>query len=103
MWHFVQGTTFRVAGSFQLDGASTDMTNWAVNAAIHDAAGETLIANLTATFLDAANGVVQLTAGSTSAWPAGKARIDVAVRDPQGNQYVSTPDYFRIIDTPLPV
>lgn len=103
MWQFVQGSTFQVVGAFQLDGAAVDMTNWSVTAQIHDATGTTLIANLTPTWIDPVNGLLQLNGGDSSSWPVGKARIDVAVRDPSGNQYVSMADFFRVIDTPLPV
>jgi hypothetical protein len=103
MWQFVQGSTFQVMGNFQLDGAPVDMTNWSVTAQIHDATGVNLISALTPTWLDPTTGLLQLAAGNTSNWPVGKARIDVSARDPSGNQYVSMADFFRIIDTPLPV
>lgn len=103
MWQFVQGSTFQVMGGFQLCGAPIDMTNWSVVAQIHDSAGKTLIANLSVSWIDPTTGTLQLSATATSVWPVGKARIDVSARDPQGNQYVSLADYFRIIDTPLPV
>jgi hypothetical protein len=103
MWQFVQGSTFQVVGNFQLDGDTQDMTNWSVVAQIHDSTGKTLIANLTPTWLDPTTGLLQLAGGDSSSWPVGKARIDLAVRDPSGNQYVSQPDFFRVIDTPLPV
>jgi hypothetical protein len=103
MWQFVQGSTFQVIGNFQLDGDPVDMTNWSVIAQIHDSTGTTLIANLTPTWLDPTTGLLQLTGGSSAGWPVGKARIDIAARDGSGNQYVSQADYFRIIDTPLPV
>ena len=90
-------------GSFQLDGYPVDMTGWSVTAQIHDSNGTKLISNLTPTWLDTTAGLLQVSAPSTAAWPVGKARIDVSARDPVGNQYVSMADYFRIIDTPLPV
>lgn len=103
MWQFVQGSTFQVLGSFQLDGAPVDMTNWSVMAQIHDATGVTLIAALTPTWIDPVTGLLQLGAANTATWPVGKARIDIAVSDPSGNRYVSPADFFRVIDTPLPV
>ncbi|BEU21560.1 hypothetical protein [Paraburkholderia sp. 22B1P] len=103
MWQFVQGSTFQVVGQFQLCGAPIDMTNWSITAQIHDATGKTLISNLSTSWIDSTTGTLQLNASSTSAWPVGKARIDVSARDPSGNQYVSMADYFRVIDTPLPV
>lgn len=103
MWQFVQGSTFQVLGNFQLDGAPVDMTGWGVVAQIHDATGKTLISSLSPAWLDPVNGLLQLSATSTSDWPVGKARVDIAATDPSGNQYVSMADYFRIIDTPLPV
>ncbi|MFP3638102.1 hypothetical protein [Paraburkholderia sp. SIMBA_054] len=103
MWQFVQGSTFQVVGQFQLEGAPVDMTNWSVTAQIHDATGVTLISTLTPTWIDQTTGTLQLSAGDTSNWPVGKARIDAAARDPSANQYVSLADFFRIIDTPLPV
>lgn len=103
MWQFVQGSTFQVVGQFQLDGAPVDMTGWSVSAQIHDATGTNLIANLTTGWVDQTTGTMQLNASGTSAWPVGKARIDVVARDPLANQYVSMADYFRVIDTPLPV
>jgi hypothetical protein len=74
-----------------------------VTAQIHDATGVTLIANLSPSWIDSTKGTLQVSASNTSTWPVGKARIDVSVRDTQGNQYVSQADFFRIIDTPLPV
>lgn len=103
MFQFVKGSTFQFAGSFQLDGAPYDLTGWTPSAAIHDATGEVLISNLTASWIDATQGVLQLTAPSTSNWPPGKARIDVSIQAPSGSIYRSTPDYFRILDTPLSV
>lgn len=103
MWQFVQGSTFSVGGAFQLDGDPVDMTGWSIVAQVHDASGVKLIADLTATWLDPTKGAIQLSASDTSGWTPGKARIDVAVRDFNGNQYVSQPDFFRIIDTPLPL
>lgn len=95
------GSTFQLAGALQKDGASSDFTNWAFSASLYDAAGNTLIAPLIVTWLDPTTGLFSLTAGSTSAWPATKARIDMRLVSPQGNIILGPPAYLRIAQSPL--
>lgn len=101
MWEFIAGSTFKLAGQILLNGQFFDMTGWTITAKVFTADGDTLIATLSSTWVNAQTGLLGLAYGSTAEWPPGKARIDVALLDTYGNTYLSKPDYFRISESPL--
>lgn len=95
------GATFQLAGVMQQDGAPGDFTNWSLSASMHDAAGTSLISSLTVTWVDAAKGLLTLSADSTDQWPACKARIDCRLVSPAGDIVMGPPAYLRIAQSPL--
>lgn len=101
MFNFIRGATFQLAASFQVDGAPVDCTGWVVTVQIRDYTGDTLIATLTPTWLDQTNGLLQLSAGDTSQWPLGRARIDVTFVDAANSTRASDTDFFRIVESPI--
>lgn len=101
MIDFIRGSTFNLAGYFQLNGAPADFTGWALSASLYNANGTTLIANLSCTWLNPLLGSITVSYGDTSAWPVGKARIDTKVVDPQGNVVFGPPAFIRIGESPL--
>lgn len=95
------GATFQLAGSLQKDGAPADFTNWSLTATLYDSAGNAQISPLSVTWLDQTVGLFNLTAASTAAWPATKARIDMRLVTPQGNIVLGPPAFLRIAQSPL--
>jgi hypothetical protein len=102
MYVHYRGTTFQFVGSLQNDGAAQDLTNATVIANVYDPTGTTLIANLTTTILDpATGGLLGISYPNTSAWPVGKARIDVVITLNNGQEVASDPCWFRIAQNPV--
>lgn len=95
------GATFQLAGSLQKDGVPGDFTNWVLTATLYDAAGNASISPLTVTWLDPTIGAFMLTVASTSAWSAGKARIDFRLVTPTGDVVLGPPAYLRIAQSPM--
>lgn len=95
------GSTFKLTGTLQQDGALADFTGWSLTAALNDAAGTTVIAPLSMVWLDATQGLFYLMAPSTSTWTAMKARIDMRLVTPQGDVILGPPAYLRIAQSPL--
>ena len=95
------GETFKLAGTLQQNGAPADFTGWTFSANLYDRTGGTLIAPLTVTWVDQTQGLLAMTAPSTSTWPAGKARIDSKLTDPDGNIILGPPCYVRIEQSPV--
>jgi hypothetical protein len=101
---FVAGSTFAVQATLKTDAETVDATRYVVMAQLHSADSLSLIAKLSVEWVNPAAGVFNLTyRGDTSAWPAGKARIDVEVTDAEGNVAYSTPEFFRIDRPPMNV
>lgn len=95
------GSTFRLGGALQKDGAPADFTGYTLTAKLYDASGSTLIAALNVVWLDRTKGLLTLSAPSTTPWPALKARIDCALVTPAGDTVLGPPIYLRIAQSPL--
>lgn len=95
------GATFQLTGTLQKDGAPADFTGWSLTASLYDSAANVLISSLIVTWLDQTVGLLTLTAQSTAAWPATKARIDMRLVTPQGNIVLGPPAFLRIAQSPL--
>lgn len=97
-----RGSTFQMMGQFMLDGQPLDISQWlGVTITLSDYLGSAVFATLIPQMTDPVNGVVTVTAGNTSNWPIGRARIDCQVVDGTNSPYNSQCDYFRIVDSPL--
>jgi hypothetical protein len=100
MIEFSRGSTFQMMGTFLLDGAPLDVSQWlSVAVTLSDYVGQAVFATLDVQVIDPVNGVVGVSAGDTSAWPVGRARMDLQITDSNGNTYNSEPDYLRIIES----
>ncbi|WP_430230450.1 hypothetical protein [Paraburkholderia tropica] len=95
------GSTFQLVGGLQKDGAPGDFTGWTLTANLYDSAGVTLISPLSVTWLDVTQGLLTLSAPSTSEWPATKARIDCRLETPEGEVILGPPSYLRIAQSPM--
>lgn len=95
------GATFQLVGALQQDGAAADFTGWSLTANLYDQSGSALIAPLTVAWADQTKGLFILSAPSTSAWPAGKARIDSKLVTPVGDVIKGPPTYLRIAQSPV--
>lgn len=95
------GATFSLGGALQADGVPADFTGWTLTAKLFDQTGTTLISALNSTWIDATTGLLTLTAPATDGWPAGKARIDLALVTPAGDVVLGPPTYLRIAQSPL--
>ncbi|MCI3206573.1 hypothetical protein DBA20_16575 [Pandoraea capi] len=94
------GAPLQLAGVMNIDGAPGDFTNWSLTANLYDAAAE-LISPLTVTWIDASKGLVTISAPSTSAWAACKARIDCRLVTPTGDIVLGPPMFLRIAQSPM--
>lgn len=70
-----QGSHFVYDAAVQDNGAPVDMTLWSVASQIRD--GETLIADLTLTWVDRAQGKFRLSFAETASWPLKKLKWDI--------------------------
>jgi len=70
-----QGSHFVYDCAVQDNGAPVDMTLWSVASQIRD--GETLIADLTLTWVDRAQGKFRLSFTATASWPRKKLEWDI--------------------------
>jgi hypothetical protein len=95
------GSTFQLAGSLQQDGAVADFTGWSLSASLYDANGDTLITPLSVGWTSITQGLLTVSATSTSNWPAGKAQIAVQLVSPAGEVILGPPTYIRILQSPL--
>lgn len=95
------GATFSLAGQLQQDGRPADFTGWTVQAALYDYAGKTQIAPLAIGWVEQSKGLFTLSAPSTSAWPACKARIDMMLTTPDGKVILGPPAVLRIAQSTL--
>jgi hypothetical protein len=97
-----RGSSFQMMGQFLKDGQPLDISQWhSVTITLSDYLASAIFATLNTAFTDPVNGVVTVTAGDTSHWPIGRARIDCQVNDGINSPYNSQCDYFRIVDSPL--
>lgn len=102
MLTFVRGSYFQMGGRFLTDSGPTDASTWAsVRVVLADYTGNTVFAELSTAWVDQSNGVINVWADDTSAWPVGRARIDAQIVDGFGHPYNSTADYFRIVESTL--
>lgn len=101
MYTHFRGTTFQFTGQFQDDGVAQDLTNCTVAANVYDQSGTVLYGALNVTFVDTPNGIIAVSFPNTSAWPVGKARIDCLMTLANGEIIASSPDVFRIAQTPI--
>lgn len=102
MKSFIRGSTFQQVGQFGQSGSPVDCTGWTVTLVVSTAAAPvTQIATLNLTWIDQTIGAFNVTAGDTSNWPVGKARIDCKVVDNFGTIVKSEPSFFRIGESPI--
>lgn len=101
MYKHIRGSTFQFVGQFQNQGLVQNLTGFTIRAAIYDPTGTNLYGVLTVTILDAVNGIVLLTYPNTSAWPVGKARMDMTMEVENEQIVGGDPAYFRIGQNPL--
>jgi len=96
-----RSATFQLSGGLQFDGVPYDFTGWGLLANVYNTNGTVLIANLTVNWIDQTKGLLTLSYPDTSAWPVGKARIDVQATAANGEIILSPPEYFRIGESPI--
>jgi hypothetical protein len=89
-----QGDTLDWVITLTEGGTAVDITSWTIRAQIR--AGDTLIASLTVTVVDAASGLFRLsaTAGQTDSWSAGSHSCDVEFTD--DNSIVFSTETFTV-------
>ena len=89
-----QGDTVDWVVTLNESGVAVDITSWTIRAQIR--AGDTLIASLTVTLVDAASGLFRLsaTAGQTDSWSAGSHSCDVEFTD--DNSIVFSTETFTV-------
>lgn len=82
-----QGDTLDWVLTLSEGGAPVDITSWTILA--HIRANDTLIASLTVTTIDAANGQFRLsaTAAATDTWTAGSHSCDIEFTDGSSNVF----------------
>lgn len=92
MYEHIRGDTFDLSGevTVTVNGVrQLDLTGWVPQSQIRDTLNN-LVATLDATWLDAAQSLIRLTAPeSTAAWPTCRAAIDIQFTSP-GGEIVST-------------
>lgn len=99
---FIRGATYQQVGQISIGGLPQDCTGWTIQLQVSTAlAPVTPIATLTIAWIDQTQGIMNITSGSTSNWPVGKARIDAVITDNFGTITPSNPAYFRIGESPL--
>lgn len=98
------GADFEIVVPVYVDGEVRDLTGWSIHSQVRR--GATLVADLTATSVDPASGVVTLTATpeQTRTWEAKKHLIDILLVDEEGKTII-TPTFVievepRITDAP---
>lgn len=91
-----QGDTLDWVLTLTEGGAPVDITDWTIVAQIR--ASDTLIASLTVTVVDAANGQFRLsaTAAATDSWTAGSHSCDIEITDDSSNVF-STETFTVVI------
>jgi len=89
-----QGDTLEWVITLTENGSVVDITSWSIRAQIR--ANDTLVASLTVTKTDAANGLFTLsaTAAQTDSWSAGNHSCDVEFTD--GNSEVFSTETFVV-------
>jgi hypothetical protein len=89
-----QGDTLDWVITLTEGGTAVDITSWTIRAQIR--AGDTLIASLTVTLVNAASGLFRLsaTAGQTDSWSAGSHSCDVEFTD--DNSIVFSTETFTV-------
>ena len=89
-----QGDTLDWVITLTEGGTAVDITSWTIRAQIR--AGDTLIASLTVTVVNAASGLFRLsaTAGQTDSWSAGSHSCDVEFTD--DNSIVFSTETFTV-------
>lgn len=96
------GAPLQLIGSLQQNGVPDDFSLYgALTANLYDQSGVTLITALTVAWIDVTTGQLQITASNTSAWPAGKLRIDCKLISPSGAPIFGPPTYIRVAQSPL--
>ncbi|MBU9440008.1 hypothetical protein DN523_10210 [Burkholderia multivorans] len=95
------GSTFKLVGGLQKDGAPADFSGSTLTAVLFDSAGKKQIAALDVEWLDVTKGLLTLTADSTAGWTPQKARIDVRLTLSTGDVVLGPPVYIRIEQSPL--
>ncbi|KVM70115.1 hypothetical protein WJ60_09770 [Burkholderia ubonensis] len=95
------GSTFKLVGALQKDGAPADFSGCELTATLFNQAGNEQIAPLVVDWVDATKGLLTLTAASTTNWTAQKARIDARLKFPTGDVVLGPPIYIRIAQSPL--
>lgn len=97
-----RGDTFELVASLSAveNGVPvTDLTGYLASSQIRDPKGG-LIATLTAEWIDAASGILKLSAPSTTNWPLTIARMNVRITTPSGKLISSDSAFFEIEESP---
>lgn len=97
---FKRGQTFAYAGQILNNGEVMDFTGWSISAQLRTSGTRKLVQALSATFVDAATGVVSLsaTAEETTDWPLQLLVMDVRLQDPGGNVVLSDTSTINIVE-----
>lgn len=96
---FKRGDTFRLAGRAKVNGAIEDMDGWNIQAQVreHRPAGPgELIATLSGSWINAAEGTLQVAHNDTANWALGDALIDIRLTSPGGDKVTTSTVRFRI-------
>lgn len=101
---FKRGDTFDFTGEVTVrtfdDNTISDLTGWTARSQIRDA-GQNLIADLTFTWIDAAQRVCRLQSnGPTDDWPIIEAYIDIEFKSPDDIVASTNTEDFHIIEGP---
>lgn len=93
-----QGDTLDWVITLTDTGTAVDINTWSIRAQIR--ASDTLIATLTVTVVDAANGLFRLsaTAAQTDSWAAGSHSCDVEFTDGSGNVFSTETFVVNILE-----
>lgn len=100
MYTHYAGTEFYVLGLIQRGGGTFDGTGATLSATLFDSTGTTIVSSLAVTWVDAVTGLVQIILADTSAWPAGKLRIQPKLTAVDGTVYYGRPLFFRVVKAP---
>ncbi|SPA44597.1 hypothetical protein [Cupriavidus taiwanensis] len=92
-----RGDNFEWGGQFLgPDGAVQDFTGYGIESQVRDASG-CLVEQLSASWINAAQGLYAIVSADTTVWPVGRLSFDVQITDLSGRRSSSNTEIINVI------
>jgi hypothetical protein len=97
---FKRGQDFAYAGQIVNSGSVMDFTGWSIASQLRTALTGALVQDLSAEFVDAATGLVLLSASAqqSNVWPLELLVMDIRLQSPAGQVVLSNTETINVVE-----